>query len=448
MKRIFIFLFCFLLLFYFLELSFSKTRKKKSVRKVAAPTFNCVKDSLLADGLKYKQYLYSAYKNNIYINVLEMDIDNNNLECDILKAKNNISETAKIREIINNHDSIDNHKTIAAINGNFWRAYSNYPIGALFSNNKIIELKPYKEWSSIFFDKNKIPYINNFKLSCKVYFPDNTSFYISDFNKRKDSNSIVIYNNYAGNVIPYVNNRDINQIYNQLLIEQAILETFEDSTENAINLDELKLSIIEQHRESMFESKLMKIKLQLIGDMLINSTTTAVVQSIDTGVVEINDNQLVLSYGLLYPDYNFPKIGDTLKFEIKSNLNQNVKFSDGITGTPRLVRNGNAKHEAQLEGSRSKRFINGKLARTAIGYNKEKTKLYLATVSKYKNLKYSQGASLEEMATLMKKIGCSDAINLDGGGSTMMVINNENIVNPLSTDLMRKISTIIAIRIK
>jgi exopolysaccharide biosynthesis protein len=32
----------------------------------------------------------------------------------------------------------------------------------------------------------------------------------------------------------------------------------------------------------------------------------------------------------------------------------------------------------------------------------------------------SEGATLDELARLMKSVGCTDALNLDGGGSTVM----------------------------
>jgi exopolysaccharide biosynthesis protein len=32
------------------------------------------------------------------------------------------------------------------------------------------------------------------------------------------------------------------------------------------------------------------------------------------------------------------------------------------------------------------------------------------------------------MASIMKKLGCYNAMNLDGGSSTMMVVNNKNLL--------------------
>jgi exopolysaccharide biosynthesis protein len=94
------------------------------------------------------------------------------------------------------------------------------------------------------------------------------------------------------------------------------------------------------------------------------------------------------------------------------------------------VRDGVAGHEAYEEGSVSKRFINGALQRSAIGYNKNKTKLFLVTVPGAKKQEGTIGASLTQLADIMEYIGCYSALNLDGGGSTNMVVDGINVINP------------------
>jgi exopolysaccharide biosynthesis protein len=38
---------------------------------------------------------------------------------------------------------------------------------------------------------------------------------------------------------------------------------------------------------------------------------------------------------------------------------------------------------------------------------------------------YSEGVSLQELAELMQLFGCWDALNLDGGGSTIMLLGED-----------------------
>jgi len=42
----------------------------------------------------------------------------------------------------------------------------------------------------------------------------------------------------------------------------------------------------------------------------------------------------------------------------------------------------------------------------------------------------SSGMTLSELASLMKELGCVNAINLDGGGSTQMYLNGRIVNNP------------------
>ena len=98
-------------------------------------------------------------------------------------------------------------------------------------------------------------------------------------------------------------------------------------------------------------------------------------------------------------------------------------------------------HEAYDEGSVKKRFINGALPRSAIGYNKDKTKLFLVAVPAGRKQEGTVGASLTQLADIMEYIGCYAAHNLDGGGSTNMVIGENNVINPTTS---RRLSVAIA----
>jgi len=54
--------------------------------------------------------------------------------------------------------------------------------------------------------------------------------------------------------------------------------------------------------------------------------------------------------------------------------------------------------------------------------------------------KKSVGMTIEELAVLMTGLGCVEAINLDGGGSTTMVINGRVVNNPSDATGERPIS--------
>jgi exopolysaccharide biosynthesis protein len=94
-----------------------------------------------------------------------------------------------------------------------------------------------------------------------------------------------------------------------------------------------------------------------------------------------------------------------------------------LTGTPRLVRDGHADPEYEVEGSKARRFIDGKLARTAVGISRDGDTLILATVNSPNTGGGTTGMTLEQLAAFMRSMGAYQAMNFDGGGSASMALN-------------------------
>jgi hypothetical protein len=67
-------------------------------------------------------------------------------------------------------------------------------------------------------------------------------------------------------------------------------------------------------------------------------------------------------------------------------------------------------------------------ARTAIGYNADGKVLIL--VVEGGNPAGAKGLNLQDLAALLKSMDCTNALNLDGGGSTSMVVNGQLTVKP------------------
>ena len=167
--------------------------------------------------------------------------------------------------------------------------------------------------------------------------------------------------------------------------------------------------------------------------------------------IVIEDGKLIrASYGSnQIPKNGFVVVGsqkniDTIinakrfKLDIKINPEwQDVNHI--ISGGPYLVKNGDIYVDmtAQKLGS-----VGGRNPRTAIGYTKNNNLIMLTADGREGA---SVGLTLNELASLMKELGCVNAMNLDGGGSTVMYINGK-VVNkpavqggiPLSHTLMVK----------
>ncbi|MGH2700734.1 MAG: phosphodiester glycosidase family protein [Actinomycetota bacterium] len=92
---------------------------------------------------------------------------------------------------------------------------------------------------------------------------------------------------------------------------------------------------------------------------------------------------------------------------------------DTVGGNPTLIERGRVQHQSINDGSS---FASGKHPRTAIAYNARNGKLFLVTVDG-RQRGYSVGMSLGQLTGFLKRrLGATGALNLDGGGSTTMVV--------------------------
>ena len=90
-----------------------------------------------------------------------------------------------------------------------------------------------------------------------------------------------------------------------------------------------------------------------------------------------------------------------------------------IGGGPYLVKNGNMYVDIKEEKFGA---INGRNPRTAIGYTKN-NELIIVTVDGREEA--SAGMTLWETSRLMKDLGCEYAMNLDGGGSSVIYVKGK-----------------------
>lgn len=99
-----------------------------------------------------------------------------------------------------------------------------------------------------------------------------------------------------------------------------------------------------------------------------------------------------------------------------------------IGGGPTLLHNGEINITNDLE-----RMFSGKgkfdlHPRTAMGYTKDNHLIVL--VVEGRNIGVAEGASLVHLANIFKSLGCVEALNLDGGGSSCLLINGIETIKP------------------
>lgn len=373
-----------------------------------------------------------------YVHILEVNLKDKSIKLSPLKIQYEQSQLNKLQFINHYYDSVWNINVLASVNSNFWKAYSNYPIGVLVENGEVIEFNSYKKWSLLLLDSNNLPFIQRIKLSAMVFSSYDT-IHIDYFNRRSDSLQCVIYNNKYYSSIPNVGNLDDEFSTSWAILNEKLLN--DDSTETLPDSASLYEEIRNEFKTANIEFPLKKYFCRFLEQPAINKKVKCVVELISGSEIPVPKNGFILSVGDSINAIKQFKVGDTLTYFVATDKLKNRQFENIITGTPRLISAGNPKHEAYYEGSTGRRFISRQLARTAVGFNKDKSKLYLVTVE-YTSHRYGRkGANLDDMAAIMKSLGCYEALNLDGGGSSIMVIDGKNVMNSNNPESGRRIST-------
>ena len=144
-----------------------------------------------------------------------------------------------------------------------------------------------------------------------------------------------------------------------------------------------------------------------------------VVEVLAGGDHPLKEGRLILSLG--------PKVtslaeqlqpGRTVQLRLDASVDlSGVQVAIG--GGPVLIQNGKVK---QWKGEQPRH------PRTAIGFNDDN---YFLVVVDGRQKGLSVGMSFPELADLMKQLGCTQALNLDGGGSSTLWLDGQDHEQPL-----------------
>ena len=120
------------------------------------------------------------------------------------------------------------------------------------------------------------------------------------------------------------------------------------------------------------------------------------------------------------------------------------KMRTAVGGGPVLIQNGAIKITNYEEMKFTGKAINDRHPRTAMGYTKENKLIIL--VVEGRNPGVAEGVTLTELAELMLDLGCLEALNLDGGGSSCMLINGKETIKVSDAGGQRPVPAVFMIR--
>ena len=99
-----------------------------------------------------------------------------------------------------------------------------------------------------------------------------------------------------------------------------------------------------------------------------------------------------------------------------------------VGGGPVLVQAGRVLISNEEELKFTGKAITDKHPRTAMGYTKNGDLIILVIQGRFPGI--AEGATLEQEAKILIGLGCTEALNLDGGGSSCMLINGRETIKP------------------
>lgn len=120
------------------------------------------------------------------------------------------------------------------------------------------------------------------------------------------------------------------------------------------------------------------------------------------------------------------------------------KMDQAVGGGPVLINQGKIQISNNEERKFAGKAINDKHPRTAIGYTVDGKIIVLAIQGRMKGL--AEGATLPQMAKMMLELGCIEAMNLDGGGSSCMLVNGKETIKPSDPTGQRPIPAAFVVR--
>ena len=322
---------------------------------------------------------YSIVEPNVpwTIDVLKIDLAEDIIKIEAGISKEKITGFERTSAMASRYN-FDGHHIVGAINGGFFDG-NGQDVGMQIREGEIITQN--NNWSAIGFSSTKEPFIERLSLSSKVILNNNISQNINGINKNRETDFLIIYNSYFGS------NTSTNQYGSEILIEP-------------------------------------------ISPVQINDTIKYIVidKKIGQGSMALSKGRVVLSGHGSSKDFidSLIAIGDTVSVIQKISPAPN-KIVTLLNGYPKIVSNGeNCALSCYAAEGGLNTFATARHPRTAAGFSQDKRFLYFVTVDGRQTT--SNGMSLPELADFLVKFGIHRAVNMDGGGSTTMLVRN-NIVN-------------------
>lgn len=302
---------------------------------------------------------------NLKIFYITTDLTNPNVDIRVAQAGSKLTGGAKLSAMSNaNTNATTGIEYFAGVNADFFG--NSQPIGASVVNGDVWKAPGTAGWVSFYMNDSKVPGIEllNYKGTATC---GDASHQVTGINMGRGENNLIIFNTHFG----------------------ANTGTNAYGTEVVLSCD------------------------KTIGYNGVYECTVMGTPVGGAGSMSIPANQYVLSgHGTASTFIAGLKSGDKVTLNLNTELATGGSALQMAGGQPIILQNG-----VTLNTQNALDHLVALNPRTAVGYNADRTKLVLLVVDG-RNSGGSAGVVSKVLADIMREVGCSDAMNFDGGGSS------------------------------
>ncbi|MDR1865807.1 MAG: phosphodiester glycosidase family protein [Bacteroidales bacterium] len=239
------------------------------------------------------------------------------------------------------------------------------------------------------FDANNRPYMDHVTPRCKVKDADDNELPITVVNSRRWADYLVLYNSYAGK------RTRTNQWGTEVLCVPLTAQW--EKLSNTRNV-KCRVEKIREYEFDVTDLEIPKGRIVLSG----NGTADAYLRNLSVG----------------------DDIWVTVDYELKSTPEINTSVIKNAVSGLNIILHNNVIQEIpdHITNSGDRSVITSNHPRTSAGFSADSAYVFF-TVVEGRRTGIAAGVSCAELAQIMQYLGAANAINLDGGGSSALVID-------------------------
>ncbi len=364
-----------------------------------------VSGGTIADGVEFLKVKKGLAAGQVKANVLKLDLNKVEVKPALAQEQPpNIIEsfvtllTPWAKEKNDSHfylnkvgNIVKDQAGLGGINGTYF-AYNGRPLGALMIDQQLVSFSIHDR-TAFFLDQNNKPYIDNISISSYFRAANGTRYTITGINQNRGAVDAIMYTPTWGE------RTGTNKNGLEIVVE--------DSRVTGINLNDSKIP------ENGYVLSFSGPQLEVLPEQI--------------------------------------RVGDKITTRIRIipyNTSPN-KIVQLIAGGPRLLKHGQV-YVSKYEEKFKTDIARGRAARTAVGLTRQNELLMVTVDGPVRGKKRSDeaaqsiGITLEELSNLLLSLGAYEAMNLDGGSSTTMVVDNR-LVNKPTSGYQRRVSNALVI---